>query len=85
MSIIHPFKQSCKHIRLLKENDFGGDVILSFKLLLERMHVKKVHYDQHCPSDCGQRKNCQAVREVIILIKYMLDEISKYFPRVNNL
>ena len=78
------FQEFEKMKALLKENDFGGDVILSFKLLLERMHVKKVHYDQHCPSDCGQRKNCQAVQEVIILIKYMLDEISKYFPIFKN-
>ena len=63
---------------------FGGDVILSFKLLLKRMHVKKLHYDQDCPSDCEQWENCQAVREIIILIKYMLDEIAKYFPIFKN-
>ena len=69
---------------LLKENDFGGNVILSFKLLLERMHVKKNHYDQDCPSDCEQWENCQAVREIIKLIEYMLDEIAKYFPIFKN-
>ena len=66
------------------KNDFGGDVILSFEKLLERLHVKKVHYDQDCPSDCEQWKNCQAVREIIKLIEYMLDEIAKYFPIFKN-
>ena len=78
------FQEFAKMKALLKENDFGGDVILSFKLLLERMHVKKNHYDQDCPSDCEQWENCQAVREIIKLIEYMLEEIAKYFPIFKN-
>ena len=78
------FQEFAKMQALLKENDFGGDVILSFKLLLKRMHVKKNHYDQDCPSDCEQWENCQAVREIIKLIEYMLEEIAKYFPIFKN-
>ena len=85
-SEIEYFQQFEKIKALLTENDFGGDVILSFEKLLERLHVKKVHYDQDqdCPSDCQQMENCQAVQEILKLIEYMLDEIAKHFPIFKN-
>ena len=85
-SEIEYFQQFEKIKALLTENDFGGDVILSFDKLLERLHVKKLHYDQDqdCPTDCQQTENCQIVREIIKLIEYMLEEAAKVFPIFKN-
>ena len=79
------FPEMVKIIDLIKEYETDNDCVLTFEKLLERMHVKKVHYDEEkCPMECEQDLKCLAVRESLILIKYLLFLASKEYKIFEN-
>ena len=79
------FPEMVKIIDSIKEYETDNDCILTFDKLLERMHVKKVHYDEEkCPMECQQDLKCLAVRESLILIKYLLFLASKEYKIFEN-
>ena len=79
------FNEIDKIRKLIQENENENESILTFDKLLERLHVKDVHYEvKECPSNCEQKLKCQAIRESLILIKYLLKEASKEYPIFEN-
>ena len=51
--------------------------VLTYDRLLEKLHVKEVHYKENCTKVCLQREKCQAVRESVELIKFLLNKMSE--------
>ena len=53
---------------------------IDFKTLLAKLHVPIVHYHEDCEEDCGQKMVCGRVRDVIELLKQILNLMSDKFP-----
>ena len=69
---------------LILENECP-EGILCYEKLLEKLHVKDVHYKESCTWHCPQKEKCQAVRDSVELIKFLLNKISKdYDPIFKN-
>ena len=72
-----PYKDEMEKIRdLILENE-NPDGILTYDRLLDKLHVKEVHYKENCTKVCLQREKCQAVRESVELIKFLLNKMSE--------
>ena len=72
-----PYKDEMEKIRnLILENESPDD-ILSYNRLLEKLHVKEVHYRENCTEVCPQKEKCQAIRESVELIKFLLNKMSE--------
>ena len=72
-----PYKDEMEKIQnLILENE-SPDGILTYDRLLEKLHVKEVHYKENCTEVCLQKEKCQAVRESVELIKFLLKKMSE--------
>ena len=78
----------------LIEKSYGYDYsprgLITFKDLLDDLHVKPVHYKKErkkeatCPEDCMQKQTCERIRNVVSLVKQILEKMSKQFSIFKN-
>ena len=63
-----------------EENAFVTRREISFGTLLTKLHVPAVLYNEDCNEECEQKMICGRVREVIELLKQILNLMSDKFP-----
>ena len=71
-----------KIIVTVQEAEENGSVTgkeISFGTLLAKFHVPAVHYNEDCDEDCEQKMVCGRVRDVIELLKQILNLMSAKF------
>lgn len=69
-----------KITEMLPESMNNKTRLISYKDLIQKLWVPTVHYEKdECPNDCTQKTKCKCIRDVLTLIKHLLNEISKQF------
>ena len=70
-----------KILELIKENETEDGCVLTFDKLIDRLHVKEIHPDvEDCPSACEQILKCQAIRECLRLINFLMLVAATEYP-----
>ena len=53
---------------------------IDFQTLLKSLHVPIVHYEKNCHEECPQKITCTRIRDVVGLLKQILNKMSETVP-----
>ena len=73
------FNELDKIKKMLPESIANKTKLINYKDLIKKLWVPTVHYQENCPDDCGQKEKCHCIREVLTLLKHLMEKISQKF------
>ena len=74
------YDELAKIKKMLPKSINNETKLITFNDIIKKLWVPAVHYQEHkCPKDCSQKDKCLCIREVLILLKHLIKEISKQF------
>ena len=73
------FEELAKIKEMLPDSMINKTKMIKYQELIDKMWVPTVHYEEDCPDVCSQKIRCLCIREVLILLRHLMKEISKQF------